>query len=120
MIIFPNKKNVEPRYDQISIRELSKDNEFYQVLSPNSDDDGVMIHQNAWFHLGEFEAGKSQKYELKDKNNGVYAFVLDGDVEIDGEKLNSRDGMGIWDVDQINVNSTSKSRILLMEVPMSV
>ena len=118
--IFPNKKNVEPRYDQISIRELSKDNEFYQVLSPNADDEGVMIHQNAWFHLGEFEAGISQKYELKDKNNGLYAFILEGDVEVDGEKLSARDGMGILDVDEINVNSTSKSRILLMEVPMSV
>ena len=118
--IFPNKKNVEPRYDQVSIRDIAKDNEFYQVLSSNANDAGVWIHQNAWFHLGEFEAGKSQKYELKDKNNGVYAFVLEGDVEIDGEKLNYRDGMGIWDVDEIHVNSTSKSRILLIEVPMSV
>ena len=118
--IFPNKKNVEPRYDQISIRELAKENEFYQVLSPNAEDAGVWIHQNAWFHIGEFDGVNSQKYELKDKSNGVYAFVLEGDVEINGEKLNSRDGMGIWDVNEIHVNSTSKSRILLMEVPMSV
>ncbi len=118
--IFPNKKNVEPRYDQISIRDIAKDNEFYQVLSPNAEDEGVWIHQNAWFHLGNFDEGKKANYELKDKNNGVYAFVLDGEVEIEGETLNTRDGIGIWDVSQIDVNSTSKSRILLMEVPMSV
>ncbi len=118
--IFPNQKNVEPRYDQISIRDIAKENEFYQVLSPNAQDEGVWIHQNAWFHIGNFDEGKTTTYELKDKNNGVYAFVLDGQVEIEGETLNSRDGFGIWDVSQIDVNSTSKSRILLMEVPMSV
>ena len=118
--IFPNKKDVSPRYDQISIRDIAKENEFYQVLSPDMEDQGVWIHQNAWFHLGNFDEGKSAGYRLKDKSNGVYAFVLEGEVEIDGEKLNSRDGFGIWDVDEFSVISTSKSRILLMEVPMSV
>lgn len=118
--VFPNKKDVEPRYDQISIRDIATENEFYQVLSPNTEDQGVWIHQNAWFHLGSFDEGKSVEYMLKDKSNGVYAFVLEGEVEIEGEKLTRRDGLGIWDVDEISVNSTSKSRILLMEVPMAV
>ncbi len=118
--IFPDKKNVEPRYDQISIRDIAKENEFYQVLSPNPDDAGVWINQNAWFHLGQFDKGKSAQYSLRDKNNGVYAFVLEGEVEIDGNELKKRDGIGIWDVEEINVNSTSESRILLMEVPMTV
>jgi len=39
--VFPNKENVEPRYDQISIREIEVPNEFYQILSPNADDQGV-------------------------------------------------------------------------------
>ncbi len=118
--IFPNKKNVEPRYDQLSVRDIAKENEFCQVLSPNAEDQGVWIHQNAWFHLGNFDKGKSVEYKLKGKNNGAYVFLLEGEVEIEGEKLNPRDGFGIWDVDEISVNSTSKSRILLMEVPMSV
>ncbi|MEN8788615.1 MAG: pirin family protein [Flavobacteriaceae bacterium] len=118
--IFPDNKNVEPRYDQISIRDIAKEDEFYQVLSPNDEDAGVWIHQNAWFYLGSFQDGKSTSYTLKDKNNGVYVFILEGDVEIEGEKLSSRDGFGIWEVDEINVNSVSRSRILLMEVPMTL
>ncbi len=116
--IFPNAKNLTPRYDQISIRDVEKENSFYQVLSPNKNAQGVWIHQNAWFHLGRFEAGKSETYTLKDTNNGVYAFVLEGEVEIDGQKLERRDGIGIWDVSQINAKSTTNSHILLMEVPM--
>ena len=118
--VFPNKRNLEPRYDQISIRDIKKDNSFYQVLSPNKDDKGVWINQNAWFHLGKFEAGKSVNYQLKSNGNGVYAFILEGDVEIEGQKLGKRDGFGIWDTEDINVKSLTESRILLMEVPMTI
>src|SRR5210317_195033 len=52
--IFPREKNVEPRYDQVSLRDIEKKNQFYQVLSPNKDDKGVWIHQDAWFNLGNF------------------------------------------------------------------
>ena len=118
--VFPNKKNLTPRYDQISIRDVEKENTFYQILSPFQNEQGVWIHQNAWFHLGKFEQGKSETYQLKNNENGVYAFVLEGDVEIEGQKLNKRDGFGIWETTQINVKSTTNSRILLMEVPMNI
>src|SRR5690554_4268470 len=74
--IFPKKKNLKPRYDQISIRDIAKDNEFYQILSPNQDDQGVWINQDAWFHIGKFEKGKSDEYKIKKEGNGVYAFIL--------------------------------------------
>jgi quercetin 2,3-dioxygenase len=118
--IFPNKKNVTPRYDQISIKNIERENSFYQILSPNKDDQGVWIHQDAWVHLGKFESGKTENYELKKEGNGIYIFVLEGEAEIEGQKLEKRDGFGIWDVNKINIKSISNSRILLMEVPMSL
>jgi len=118
--VFPNKRNVEPRYDQISIREIEKENAFYQVLSPNPDDEGVWVHQDAWFHMGNFQAGATDTYQIKKEGNGVYAFVLDGEVEIDGQKLEKRDGLGIWDTASFDFKSTSNSRVLLMEVPMNL
>ncbi|WP_418654725.1 pirin family protein [Tenacibaculum soleae] len=118
--IFPKEKNLTPRYDQVSIREIEKDNAFYQVLSPNKNDEGVWINQDAWFHLGNFTEGNSDEYQIKKEGNGVYTFILDGEVEIDGKKLSKRDGMGIWDTDSINVKATKDARILLMEVPMTL
>lgn len=117
--VFPNQKNLTPRYDQISIRDVEKENSFYQILSPHRNDQGVWIHQNAWFYLGKFDAGKTETYRLNDKNNGVYAFVLEGEVEIEGQKLGKRDGFGIWDTEEIQVNPVEKSHILLMEIPMN-
>jgi len=118
--IIPNKKDVVPRYDQISLRDIEKKNTFYQILSPNPEDQGVWIHQDAWFHLGDFENGNKATYALKKKGNGVYVFVLEGAVEINDQRLTNRDGYGIWDVAQIDFKSMSKSKLLLMEVPMVI
>lgn len=118
--VIPNKQNVEPRYDQISLADISKENEFYQVLSPNKDDQGVWIHQDAWFNIGKFSKGNSDEYTINKKGNGVYAFILEGEVEINGEKLSRRDGMGIWDTASFNVKATEDARVLLMEVPMQL
>lgn len=118
--IFPNKKNVEPRYDQASLKKIATKNSFYQVLSPNPEDLGVWIHQDVWFHMANFDKGVNETYGIKKEGNGVYTFILEGEVVINGQALNKRDGYVIWDVEQIEVVSKTEARILLMEVPMKL
>jgi len=118
--VFPNRKNVEPRYDQISLMELEQKNAFFQVLSPDREDPGVWIHQDAWFHLGHFDSGFTTTYQLKKNGNGVYVFMLEGEADVAGSSLGERDGMGIWDVGEIPFNTISESSILIMEVPMTI
>ena len=117
--VFPDQKNVTPRYDQIQIADLLKPNTFSQILSPSQDDQGVWIHQNAWFHMGTFDKGTETSYEIKGANNGVYAFVLEGSVEIEGQSLSKRDGLGVWDTDNLTVKADAGAKVLLMEVPMN-
>lgn len=118
--VFPNKKNVTPRYDQITLDTKDRHNKLQQIVSPNADDAGVWIHQDAWFSMGTFDKGFSTDYEIKKKSNGVYAFVLKGDINIDGQTLNERDGLGIWDTDKIKITSNSPdAELLLMDVPMT-
>lgn len=118
--LFPNKKNVTPRYDQQAIRDLEVQNEFSQILSPNETDQGVWIHQNAWFSVGAFSEKKSTVYTLNSVNNGVYAFIIEGEATIEGQKLEKRDGFGLWDTASLSITVEKASRILLMEVPMSI
>lgn len=118
--VFPNKRNVTPRYDQITLDINDRKNRFQQILSPNPEDEGVWIHQDAWFHLGNFEKGISTDYKIRKPGNGVYAFIIKGSATIQNQPLESRDGFGIWEVDQIHFTSNSDdTEILLMEVPMS-
>ena len=117
--VFPNKRNVNPRYDQITLNPEDRVNKFQQILSPNADDEGVWIHQDAWFHLGKFDSGKTSEYKIKKEGNGVYAFILEGDVSINGVKLNKRDGLGITDATQLTIEANTNAEILLMDVPMN-
>ena len=116
--LFPNQRNVKPRYDQLSLQSIKKKDAFYQILSPNSNDEGVWIHQNAWFSLGEFTSTKRLNYDLKSKQNGVYAFIIEGQATIQNQKLDKRDGFGIWNTDSLDITATKGAKILLMEVPM--
>ena len=117
--VIPNKMNVEPRYQQIRMDDILKPNEFNQVLSPNADDAGVWIHQDAWFSMGDFDKGITQTYELKNPNNGVYIFVISGKVVVNGNTLDTRDGLGVWDTKNFTMDVIDDAKVLLMEVPMS-
>jgi len=117
--LFPNRQNVEPRYDQITLNKKDRHNTWQQIVSPNKDDAGTWIHQDAWFHLGTFDKDYLIDYSIKKTGNGLYAFVLKGDVTIDNNTLNERDGFGIWDIKKITLKAnTSNAEVLLMEVPM--
>jgi redox-sensitive bicupin YhaK (pirin superfamily) len=116
--VFPDTKNVKPRYDQ-KVFDLDKaKNNLLTIVSPMGEKDGLNIHQHAWFHLGKLSKDFSTVYELKDKQNGVYAFVIDGSVTINGEKLEKKDGLGITGADKLNIKADSEAELLLMEVPM--
>jgi redox-sensitive bicupin YhaK (pirin superfamily) len=116
--IIPNIQNVKPRYDQVTLKKDDRHNKLQQILSPDPDDEGVWIYQNAWFHIGKFDKAASADYEIKAKGNGVYAFILSGEVTINGQQLKSRDGYGVWDTGRISIKAVNDAEFLLMEVPM--
>jgi redox-sensitive bicupin YhaK (pirin superfamily) len=116
--VFPKVRNVEPRYQQITLNPEDRNNKLQQILSPNGDDAGVWIHQDAWFHLGKFDKDTETTYELKKEGNGVYAFILSGTVTINGQELETRDGFGIWDTTTLDIKATTDAEFLLMEIPM--
>ncbi len=116
--IYPNKLNVEPRYDQLTLNKEDRHNHLQMVLSPYPGDQGVWIYQNAWFHLGSFDKGHLADYKIKGEGNGVYAFVLSGSLKIGEQILHTRDGFGIWETSEFHLEALEDCEFLLMEVPM--
>ena len=117
--VFPNKRNMTPRYDQITLDVNQRRNKLQQILSPNSDDEGVWIHQDAWFHIGRFDQNFETTYTWKKQGNGVYVFVIKGDITVNGTALNERDGSGIWNTDSMSIQANSAdAELLIIEVPM--
>lgn len=116
--LFPKYRNVEPRYQQITLDKALQKNDFAQILSPNPDDAGVWIHQDAWFYLSDFDAGFSKKLALKKEGNGFYVMNIEGEIEIGGQKLKKRDALGLWDVPEIEIKANTAAKFLVMEIPM--
>ena len=116
--VFPKYRNVTPRYQQITLDVTEQKNNFAQILSPNADDAGVWIYQDAWFYLADFDKGFSKTYSINKEGNGMYVFVISGTITVDGQELETRDGLGIWEFNELEFVATSDAKFLLMEIPM--
>lgn len=116
--VIPDKRQVAPRYGQLTLDARDRINTFQQVLSPNPDGPGLWIHQRAWFHLASLEAGRTLPYAVHEPGNGVYAFVLEGSVQIDGHRLHRRDGLAIQNGTTLDCQALATTELLVMEVPM--
>ena len=118
--VLPKEKNVTPRYDQKSIKELKKPNTLYPIVTPDPNGPAMWIHQDAWFHMGDFNQSTEIEYKINKAGNGVYVFLIEGSAEIAGEAIKKRDALGIWETDNFILKMASNSRILLIEVPVNL
>jgi redox-sensitive bicupin YhaK (pirin superfamily) len=116
--IFPHKRNVEPRYDQFVMDQNAMEDHFLQLVSPNPDDEGTWIHQQAWIHMAKISQNNSLNYPLKLSSNGVYLMVIEGKVQIGERVLEQKDALGVWDTENIEIHALEPTRILALEVPM--
>lgn len=116
--IFPNKREVEPRYDQIRYDLSGVKNSFLQVVSPDPNDEGTWIHQDAWIHLAEADANTNLNYPIKREGNGAYIMVIEGSVKIAGQDLNKRDAIGVWETSNIEFHTKEATKLMVIEVPM--
>ena len=117
--VFPKYRNVTPRYQQIKLDVTEQKNNFAQILSPNADDAGVWIYQDAWFYLADFDKDFTKTYTINKVDNGLYVFVISGTIIVDDQELETRDGLGIWDFSTIEITATTDAKFLLMEIPMN-
>lgn len=116
--IIPKENSIKPRYDQKSFDPNDRINKLQTVVAPD-DEKAVRINQDAWLSLGNFDSGFSAAYSIKKPGNGVYVFVIEGNVTINNQSLFKRDAIGIWDVDKVSITAVTNAQVLLIEVPMN-
>jgi redox-sensitive bicupin YhaK (pirin superfamily) len=118
--VFPDEEDVIPRYDQKSFDIENQINTFVNIVSPKDKNDGnaLWVYQQTFLNLGIFEKDTSISYKVNIPENGVYLFLIEGEIEVDNQILRTRDAMGIIDFEQFEIKINSKSKILLIEVPM--
>lgn len=115
--VFPKERNITPRYEQKSYSAEDRVNKFQTVVSPEGGD-AVWINQDAFFSLANLDASVKLNYEVKKPGNGVYLFVLNGELTAAGENLDTRDAVAITEADNFEIKAKSYAEVLVIEVPM--
>ncbi|CAG0958851.1 Quercetin 2,3-dioxygenase [Flavobacteriales bacterium] len=120
--VFPNQKNVTPRYEQKKYLPENRKNKWQEIIKPHTqtEGEGIFIYQEAWFYLCDLEENQNITYTQKKAGNGAYVFVINGEIKIQSQTLQTRDAIGITDFSEFIIHSTSKSCLLLIEVPMNL
>ncbi len=117
--VFPKKQDITPRYEQKTFAPADRHNVIKTVVAPD-DETAVWINQDAWFSLANFDNGFTGTYQLRNENNGLYAFVLEGEATIANEELGKRDALGITGTKDVSITAKGNLEILLIEVPMQL
>jgi len=117
--IFPDKKGHEPRYDQKFFDSEERKNKLQYIVTPEKKEGNLWLNQDAYLSLINLEKSKSLNYKIHTKGNGVYLFLIEGEISVGNETLTKRDGIGISETEEFLITASSDSKILLIEVPMS-
>ena len=117
--IFPDQQGHKPRYDQKTFSVEEKKNKLLTIVSPDKRNGGLWLNQDAYLSMTDMEQGKLLTYSINTKGNGVYIFLIEGEISVGEETLSKRDGMGIWDAEELSIEAIKDSQVLLIEIPMN-
>jgi quercetin 2,3-dioxygenase len=116
--IFPKQVGIKPRHDQQTFDPAGREGGWQIVVSPRPEDQGLKINQDARLALTRLDDGANLTYRSVFPGSGLYLFVLEGQIEAEGQTLQRRDGLGIIQVEECVVHALAQSEVLAIEVPM--
>lgn len=117
--IFTDKKGHKPRYGQKAFEMEKRLNTWQMLVSPKGNNDSLWIHQDAYISIINSNNIQSLPYHLNLSGNGVFFMLIEGEAEIDSQKLEKRDAVGCWDFsDALEIKFLQNSKLLAIEVPM--
>ena len=117
--IYTRTRDVTPRYDQKAFDFNLRNNAFQRLVTPDDQvEEGTLwIHQDAWITITRLQTGKSLEYFLHSNGDRVFAFVIEGKVNISGQEAGKRDAIGISETASFGIESKSDCELLIIEVP---
>lgn len=117
--IIPEAQGLTPSYTQKNFPKEERKNAFQLIASPENTN-SLKISQQAYLSLAEFDAGKTFSYKLKSENNGLYVFVMDGKLKVEGDVVNRRDAIELCQTLEAKGEALEDSLFLAVEVPMDI
>lgn len=116
--IIPRRRHLPTRYEEKTFDAVQFANTFSPVVTPVPSPDSLIIHQDAWFNLGRFDAKRPFEIAPHEPSHGIFLFVISGTVQVQGEALSAGDGIACRDETRISGETIEPTQLLAIEVPM--
>lgn len=113
--LLPERKGIEPSYEQKRFEESERRNRLRLVASHDGADGSLLIHQDARVYLSSIDDGEELRYALADGRH-AWLQVLRGRIALSGQELNTGDGAAVSDENQLIIAARSDAEILLFDL----
>jgi redox-sensitive bicupin YhaK (pirin superfamily) len=119
--IVPEELSVNPNYEQRHFQLKDQKNKLKTVVAPKDklEGDALPISQQAYIYRSSLDSGNTIDLKVKSAQNGIYIFVVDGEIEAANNTLEKRDALGISEAQDIKIKANRNSELVIIEVPMN-
>ncbi|QDT44144.1 Quercetin 2,3-dioxygenase [Gimesia alba] len=113
--LYPERKGIEPSYEQKRFPRSEQQNQLRLVASPQAEQGALLIHQDAQIFLSQIDKGETVSYELAEGRH-AWLQVLRGTVVLNDMPLETSDGAAISDIREITILATDNAEIMLFDL----
>lgn len=113
--ILPEKKGLEPSYEQKTFPTDEKQGALRLIASPDAKDGSVKINQDARLYVTLLKPGEEVSHDFG-KNRHGWLQVAKGSVELNGQTLSQGDGAAISDEQKLSIKGAKDSEVLLFDL----
>ncbi|MBT3177779.1 MAG: pirin family protein [Desulfobacula sp.] len=114
--VMPDKNGLDPSYDQKTYNPELWKNKLAIVASNKPDESIVKLNTDTSLYRAQLDKGKAVDYHLDD-NRMPYIYVISGQIEINGEKLEKNDQARISNENKLSITAFDSSDLILIDVP---
>jgi hypothetical protein len=114
--LLPDRKGLEPSYEQKTFPEEDRQGRLRLVASPNGQDGALTIHQDARLYLTTLKEGETVASVLKPGRH-AWLQVLRGKVTLNGHALSAGDGAAVSEEERLDIRSHNGSEVMLFDLP---
>lgn len=117
MWVLPERAGLTPSYEQKQFTAEARTGTLLAIASGQDAPDAVKIHQDTTFYVARLGSGQSVMHAVT-PGRRAFLYVIEGQVEINGEQLETGDQARLTEVSTIALNgSAAASEIILIDLP---
>ncbi len=117
MWIMPTERGLTPSVEQKVFTTEDRTDRLLEVISPDGGE-AILVHGDASVFVGRLTPGAEVEHRFTGTGRGGYLYVMEGSLEVPGEKLGTGDAVKISGEDAIAFRPVEPTELILVDVSL--